>query len=392
MGFTHSASEPLQSGKRGLIDEAELVAVGHQAQVGIVLPEMKPVLRQGGEHAIGFGQLLGDEIVDENANVGFLARKNERLLAAQGAHGVDAGHQPLGSRLFIARGPVNLSGKKEPPQRAGFQIVAELGGVEIVVFDGVAQPGHMGPLQTRNGVDGGHLDIFRQAGGEAVEIVFTALPALGFKEELMALLVGEAVNLVFDGGAVARANPLDHPLIEGGAVEAGTEDIMGPRAGAGKIAGELLDFYMLMAEGEGDDLRIAGLLLHARKVDGAAVDARGRAGLEPPAEQAVLCKLFGDAEGRRFAAAPAGVVAHADVNEAVEKSAGAEHHRSGPDGMAGIGHHASDLPVIDEQRRHGLLAQGKMLLLFEHAAHTPGILAAVILGAGRPDGGTLGAV
>ena len=35
----------------------------------------------------------------------------------------------------------------------------------------------------------------------------------------MAVLVGEAVDLVLDAGAVARPNPLDHPREERGAVE-----------------------------------------------------------------------------------------------------------------------------------------------------------------------------
>ncbi|OPZ80125.1 MAG: hypothetical protein BWY77_01226 [bacterium ADurb.Bin431] len=250
----------------------------------------------------------------------------------------------------------------------------------------------MGALQSGHGADGGNLDILRQTGGEAVEVVLMALAPLGFKEELMALLVGEAMDFILDRGAVAGSDTLDHPLIEGGAVEPGAEDVVGAGAGAGEVAGKLVHFEVLMAEAERDDLGVPGLLLHALQIDGAAVEARGGAGLEPAAVEAVVGELFGDAAGGRFSAAPSRKVVEADMNEAVEKGAGTEDNRTGPHRMARFGHHPTDLVLFDKQGGHALLAQGEVLLLLEQPAHAQGVVIAVILGARGPDGGTLGAV
>jgi hypothetical protein len=52
------------------------------------------------------------------------------------------------------------------------------------------------------------LHIERQAGGNAVGVEFVGLQAFGLDEDLVRILVGEAVDLVFDRRAVARADAL----------------------------------------------------------------------------------------------------------------------------------------------------------------------------------------
>ena len=52
-----------------LSNQACLIAVFAQAQVGIVLPEQESVLGAGGHHAVGFPVVLGDKVIDQNAYV-----------------------------------------------------------------------------------------------------------------------------------------------------------------------------------------------------------------------------------------------------------------------------------------------------------------------------------
>ena len=53
------------------------------------------------------------------------------------------------------------------------------------------------------------LDVEGQAGGDAVGIELVGGQAFGLQEDLVAFLVGKAVDLVLDAGAVARAHALD---------------------------------------------------------------------------------------------------------------------------------------------------------------------------------------
>ena len=50
-----------------------------KAQVGVVLAEQQTIFGAGGEHAIRLGRSLGDQIVNQNADVGLVAAKDDRL-------------------------------------------------------------------------------------------------------------------------------------------------------------------------------------------------------------------------------------------------------------------------------------------------------------------------
>ena len=46
---------------------------GREPQVGIVLAQQDAVLRAAGEHAVGLFGPLGDQVVDQHADVGLIA-------------------------------------------------------------------------------------------------------------------------------------------------------------------------------------------------------------------------------------------------------------------------------------------------------------------------------
>ena len=66
-----------EGGPGGVVDEAERAAVRGEAGVGVVDAEVQAELGARGEHAVGLVGALGDEVVDEDAGVGFGAVEGE---------------------------------------------------------------------------------------------------------------------------------------------------------------------------------------------------------------------------------------------------------------------------------------------------------------------------
>ena len=97
----------------------------------------------------------------------------------------------------------------------------------------------------------------------------------------MALLVLEAHDFILDGGAVARPRAVDGAGVHRRAVQVGKEDLVRLLRGIGQIAeGAVFQRRSVGQERKRRHRLVARLRLHLGKVDGAAVEARGRAGLE----------------------------------------------------------------------------------------------------------------
>ncbi len=71
----------------------------------------------------------------------------------------------------------------------------------------------MGLLEARDGAHQVHLDVIGQAGGDTVRVDLVGTQALRLHEDLVAVLVREAHDLVLDGRAVARAHTLDEARV-----------------------------------------------------------------------------------------------------------------------------------------------------------------------------------
>src|SRR5258708_2082483 len=105
------------------------------------------------------------------------------------------------------------------------------------------------------------------------------------QKELVRSLVRELDDLVFDAGAVTRANALDLPGIHRRAMHVFADDAMRFRGGESDIARHLLLRDLFCAEAERRGIGIAGLGFESRPVDGAAVETRRRARLQAAAAQ-----------------------------------------------------------------------------------------------------------
>ena len=122
-----------------VVDQADLAADRRQALVGVVAAQMQPMLGAAGEHAVRLGRRLGDQVVDQHADVRLVAPQDEIGYAAGGVSGgVDAGDEALGGGLFVAAGAVDLPGEEQAGDLLRLQRRADLRRPDHVVFDRVA--------------------------------------------------------------------------------------------------------------------------------------------------------------------------------------------------------------------------------------------------------------
>ena len=107
-----------------LRSEAKPIGTFGKAHVGIVLTEQDTIFGTRGKHTIRLVYTLCYQIIDEYANVGFIAAEREGFAAMTRDVRIDTRHETLPRRLLIARGTIDLSGKKEAFDELRFQRMA----------------------------------------------------------------------------------------------------------------------------------------------------------------------------------------------------------------------------------------------------------------------------
>ncbi|MCY1223852.1 hypothetical protein D9M72_359920 [compost metagenome] len=158
---------------------------------------------------------------------------------------------------------------------------------------------------------------------------------------------------------------------------------MGTVVGMGDPARQLLR-VLLRATQEGEHryrIQVARLLFHHREIDGAAVDAWRRAGLQAALRQIQALQARRQRHRCRVAGAAAGVVVQPDVDLAVQEGAGGQHHRAGAEGDADLRHGADDAVALHYQVVNGLLEQHQVRLVLQPRTDRLAVQHAVRLGA-----------
>ena len=199
----------------------------------------------------------------------------------------------------------------------------------------------------------------------------------------MAVLVGETVDLVFDGRAVARPDALDDPGVHRRAIQVAGDDLVGARVGVGDPAADLTRMLLDPAQvGHHWRGRVARLLGHHREVDAAAIQTRRRAGLQATDAQRQLAQATRQGDRRRVTGTAAGIVLQTDVDKSAEEGAGGQHHVFRQETQAHLGDDALDLVLLDDQVVGGLLEYPQVGLVFQNAADRRLVQGTVSLGAG----------
>ena len=198
--------------------------------------------------------------------------------------GVGTRHEPLAGGLLVPRSAVDLSRQKEPRHVAHGERVRQLTGLHEVVLDRVAVAHEDGLFEPGDGVHEGFLHRRGEGSGDPVHVDHIRLQPLGLDEDLVAVAVGEAHDLVFDRWAVARPHPLDTTRVHRREVQILRDDRVRGGGGVGDVAGNLPQDGKgrLGSElAEGDGALVAPLLLEDFPVQAVPVQARGRSRLQP---------------------------------------------------------------------------------------------------------------
>ena len=262
---------------------------------------------------------------------------------------IDAGDDALCRSLLVARRTVGLPRREEAADILDLQRRLELRRVDAVVLDGIARAHDVRVLEARYRLEEGELHIHRHARAHALHVDFIRVQALRLKEELMAVLVGEAQDLCLDGRAVARADALDDAVGHRRAVHVVAQDLVRRLIRIGQPARHLLARLFIAHEREVARLLIARLDLHLIVVERARIDAGRRARLEAHEADARRLERIRELHRRALPVRAAAVSVLADDDAALEIRA-----RRHDDGRREV-----DLPRLDEDAAHSLLVLGE---------------------------------
>ena len=141
---------------------AESFGVGGQTRIGVVLAEEDAVFGARGEHAIGLVYAFCYQVIDENADIGFVAAQGEGRISRATQGGIDTGHHTLAGRFLVARGTIYLTGEEKAFDLFRFERVVQLCRRKEVVFDGVARAINAQIAETRNLFQSFDLHMHRQ--------------------------------------------------------------------------------------------------------------------------------------------------------------------------------------------------------------------------------------
>ena len=293
-----------------------------------------------GKHAIGFGNALGNQVIDQHTQVSLVSRWQPSTAHVIGLtqktaalkRRIDASKQSLRCRLFITGGAVNLASKEQAANLARFKTALQRARVKVVVFNGVTWAENVRVLQALHRAHKGVLNVEGQAGRNAIGIELAGGQALGLQENLMAVFVGKAIDLVFNARAIARAHTFNFAGEHRAAVKARTNNVMGSLIGMRHPARHLRRMHVCPAhEAKNGDARlrvqttghaVPGLFLALCKVDGASIETRWRSCFQAPLRQLELFQTRRQTDSRRIACAASRIVFQAHMNLAIQKCAG----------------------------------------------------------------------
>ncbi len=93
---------------------------------------------------------LYDQIINQHPYVSLVARKCKNILALYGSRCINTGYEALSGRLFIAGGTIYLSGKIQPSDKLGLQIMGKLRRWKKIIFYSVTGTINMHIPEGRN--------------------------------------------------------------------------------------------------------------------------------------------------------------------------------------------------------------------------------------------------
>ena len=139
-------------------------------------------------------------------------------------------------------------------------------------------------IKARERMDHLHLHVFRQAGRKALQIELLRLLTHRLDEYLVAALIRETHEFIFDRRAVSRARSFDHAAVERRSVHILRDDLPGLFRRPDGITRDLIrarrKAVHLIFIRKRRHIRLSGLDLHDGSIHGPGVDTHRRSGLK----------------------------------------------------------------------------------------------------------------
>lgn len=223
-----------------MTDESNFNADRGQALIGVIVAEEESVFGASGEHSVRIVNAFGYEVVDHDADKAVVAGEYDFRLIGRKSCSVDTRDDALAGGFFISRGTVDLSGEEESRQQLGHEGWSELEGVSHVVFNGIAGSHHVDIFETRNGFEGGELNVAGHGAAKALDIYGLIIPHFLFEENGVRILFSESNDFVFDAGAVTRADAFDLSAEHGGLMKIVAKNLVSFAVGMGLPSGQKL--------------------------------------------------------------------------------------------------------------------------------------------------------
>jgi hypothetical protein len=255
-------------------------------------------------------------------------------------------------------------------------------GIDGVVFHRVPVADDAAARQGGDGPQRGVLDFGGQRAGKAVHVDAVVGQPFGLQEELVAVAVGEAVDLVLDGRTVPRTDARDAPVEQRRARKPRPQGFVGVTSGAHDVTLHAIG-HTRGARREGPGQIITRLGLGQGPIDGRAIQSGGGAGLEASQRERQVVEHPRDALRGSLADAPPVPAFVAAVQAGAGEGPGGEHDASGVDPLA------RDQPHHPATRRRDELFdlplhQGHSHQAAQTLLHPEGVAVHVLLGPRPP--------
>src|SRR5262249_52739789 len=123
-----------------IVHKAGRPAAWREPEIGVVDPQQQTVLRTGREHAVGLETTLGDQIIDQDANVGLVASEAHARQSLRAPPSIHSRDESLSGGFLVTGCSVDLAGEKQPRDALRFERSAQRSRLDEVVFDGISGP------------------------------------------------------------------------------------------------------------------------------------------------------------------------------------------------------------------------------------------------------------
>ena len=149
------------------------------------------------------------QIIDHDRHIAVGAIQRSRLASKDSCRRVHARYQPLRGSFFVAGGAVDLPRTPQPRHIPQFQAWPQGARIDVIVFDRIAGYHHLDGLKPFHAPHHRKLDFAGQRRADAIGIDEVRVQPFGLQENLVPIPIGKTVDLVLDGGTIARTARAD---------------------------------------------------------------------------------------------------------------------------------------------------------------------------------------